>query len=106
MDRFYTPYELARELHISAQTVCRWIKAGKLPYIQVSERRRLITESAIIEFLEPKIVMPPKKRVDRAPRGDSKSGNKRSLKTRDYAGESERNMGVKSLRKEIARLWR
>jgi len=40
-------------------------QGGKLEYIQVSERRRLIAETELEKFLSRRIVAPPKKKVDR-----------------------------------------
>ena len=107
MEKYYTPIQAARELHVSDVTMCRWIKAGKLKYIQVSERRRLIAETELENFLSRRIVAPPKKIVDRAREydrpwtGPVENG---SLANEDDPGDKEN--GVKSLTKEIARLCR
>ncbi|MGO8819729.1 MAG: helix-turn-helix domain-containing protein [Desulfomonilaceae bacterium] len=107
MEKYYTPIQAAQELHVSDITMSRWLKAGKLEYIQISERRRLIAETELENFLSRRIVAPPKKIVDR-PRdydrpwtGPLENG---SLAKEDDPGDKEN--GVKSLTKEIALLCR
>ena len=104
MESMFSITQLATRLHVCELTVSRWIKAGKLDYIELSPRRILIPESSVQRFLGSKLVVPPKKIVDpeRPPDKDAKKSSLKNEKT----GESERKMGVKSLRKEIARLWR
>ena len=101
MERYFKTFELAYQLGVSQQTVSRWLNSGKLEFVQLSPRRRVIPESAIQKFLDTKIIRPPKKLLDPGARPVKDSG-KRSLKTEDEAGE----MNVKSLRKEISQLWR
>jgi excisionase family DNA binding protein len=107
LEKYYTPTQAAREFQVSDITMSRWLKAGKLEYIQVSERRRLIAESELENFLLRRIVSPPKKIVDPARNCDTawtgyaESG---SLANEDDSGETENS--VKSLTKEIAQLCR
>ncbi len=101
MENYYSISQVADKIHKSEQSVCRWLKSGKLPYTQVSERRRLITETDLQNFLDSRKVCPPPKRVDKCGTVVAISDNC-SLKT-EY-GQAE--VDVKSLRKEISRLWR
>ncbi len=96
MEQMYSITQLATRLHVCELTVSRWIKAGKLDYIELSPRRRLIPESAVQRFLDSKLVAPPKKMVDPGHSPD-KDAKKRSLTIKD-AGE----MNVKSF-KELKR---
>ena len=64
MDIHYTIREVANRLHKSEQSVVKWLKDGKLPYIEVSERRRLIVESDLNEFLNRRKIYPPDKHID------------------------------------------
>lgn len=105
MERHYKPYELAYELGVSQQTVSRWLNSGKLDFVQLSTRRRVIPESAIKRFLDEKIIRPPKKMVDQGQASAKDSGHC-SLKTEDHAG-AERKTGEQSSkhwREEINRL--
>ena len=105
MERYFKTFELAYELGVSQQTVSRWMNSGKLEFVQLSTRRRVIPESAIKRFLDAKIIRPPQKLLDPGARPVKDSG-KRSLKTEDHAGD-ERKTGEKSSkhwRKEINRL--
>ena len=65
--------------------------------IQLSERRRLVSENQLEEFLNKRTSKLPKKTVDRTPTIDDSSGS--SLKI-----ENGEISDVTSLRKEIARL--
>jgi excisionase family DNA binding protein len=97
MSKLYTIGEVADKLHKSEISISRWMRDGKLEYIQVSERRRLVSESQLEEFLNQRTVAAPKKRVDRTTIIDDSSGS--SLTT-----ENEGKLDVKSLRKEISQL--
>ena len=97
MDKFYTIPQVATLLHRSDQTVSRWVKEGKLPFVQLSPRARLISETAINEFLAQRVVLPPKKRVD--------SGVNNTPKIPDRSLTTE-TTDVKTLRKEISQLCR
>lgn len=102
MGDYFTIPEVANEVHVSDQTVIRWIKAGKLQFFQVSERRRLIAKADLRAFLDNKKVCPPPKRIDKS-NAHASFSPKCSLIT---SGERKAEMDVKSLRKEIARLCR
>ncbi|MCL5124017.1 MAG: excisionase family DNA-binding protein [Deltaproteobacteria bacterium] len=96
MEQMYSITQLASRLHVCELTVSRWIKAGKLDYVELSPRRRLIPESAVQKFLDSKFIRPPKKMVDPDARSAKHSQNG-SLATREV-GE----MNVKSF-KELKR---
>lgn len=96
METMFTVTQLAARLHVCELTISRWIKSGKLDYVELSPRRRLISESAIQRFLDSKIVAPPQKALDPDARSAKHSQN-RSLAIED-AGE----MNVKSF-KELKR---
>ncbi len=104
METYFTVHEVARKLRKSEISVSRWLREGKLPYTQISERRRLISESDLQNFLDRRRVAAPKKRVDVVNKLIASSED-RSLKTEDCAGDM-REMDVKSLRREISQLWR
>jgi excisionase family DNA binding protein len=98
--------ELPYLLNVCDQTVSRWIKAGKLEYVELSPRRRLVSEEALLQFIEARTFRQhPAKRVDRRP-VLIKDSKKRSLKTEYRSGGVMAEDDVKSLRKEIASLWR
>lgn len=99
MENLYTIGEVADKLHKSEISISRLMKAGKLAYIEVSERRRLVSESQLVEFLNKRTIAPPKNRVDRKITIDDSSGS--SLTT-----GNEGKLAVKSLRKEISQLCR
>jgi excisionase family DNA binding protein len=99
MEKLYTVAEIADRLHKSEISVSRWMRSGELEYIRVSERRRLVSENQLEEFLNKRISKSPKKRVDQTITIDDSSGS--SLKT-----ENEGKLDVKSLRKEISLLCR
>jgi excisionase family DNA binding protein len=107
LENHFTPGQAAEALHVSDQTICRWLKAGKLTYVQVSERRRLIPESELQNYLNRRVVASPKKIVDPARNCDTawkEYFEDGSLKIGD---EGDGENGVKSLetiRKEIERL--
>ncbi len=102
MDAFYTIREVADKLHKSEQSVARWIKDGKLPYTQVSERRRLINEIDIKEFLDTRRIAPPTKRIDSAGVGNAVS-TKRSLTTEKGRAETNVRIPKNDWRKELSR---
>jgi len=99
LEKYFTIGEIAEKLHKSEISISRLMRAGKLAYIEVSERRRLVSESQLVEFLNQRIVAPPKNRIDsKITIDDFKSS---SLKT-----ENGEKLDVKSLRKEISQLCR
>jgi excisionase family DNA binding protein len=100
MQQMYSITQLATRLHVCELTVSRWIKAGKLEYVELSPSRRLISESAIEKFLDSKIIRPPKKIVDRPPSPVSSSGTNGSLTTRS-GGEMDVE-SFKQLKREIS----
>ncbi len=100
MDELYTIREVANRVHKCEQSVIRWLKDGKLPCTQVSERRRLISEADLQEFLDSRKISPPKKRMDIVG-AIIPCSSERSLTT---SGERKAEMSVKSLRKEISQL--
>lgn len=100
MEDYFTIREVADRLRKSEQSVVRWLKAGKLSYIEVSERRRLIAQTDLQEFLDSRKISPPKKRIDKVV-AVIPCSSERSLTT---SGERKAEMDVKSLRKEIAQL--
>jgi len=99
MEELYTLSEIADKLHKSEISVSRLIRDGQLGFIQVSERRRLVSENQLEEFLKNRTINPPKKRVDQTIIIDDSSRS--SLTT-----ENEGELDVKSLRKEISLLCR
>ena len=101
LDELLTIREIADRLHKSEQSINRLLKCGKLPYFEISPHRRLISESDLAEFLNTKRVCPPPKRVDKCGTVVAHSDNC-SLKT-EY-GQAQ--VDVKSIRREISRLWR
>jgi len=99
LEKYFTIGEIAEKLHKSEISIYRLMSAGKLAYIEVSERRRLVSESQLVEFLNQRIVAPPKNKFDsKITIDDFKSS---SLKT-----ENGEKLDVKSLRKEISQLCR
>lgn len=80
------------------EVVSRWLNEGRLTYIQVSERRRMISGSALLEFLNNRVVSPPKKRFDT---NDNSFDDSDSCSLTTESGEIT---DVKSLEKEIERL--
>lgn len=99
MENYLKISEVADRLHKSEQSIVKWIKSGKIPYVQVSERRRLIAETDLQDFLNNRKICPPAKIIDRAGVSTAMSTTS-SLKT-EY-GQAE--VDVRSLRKEISRL--
>lgn len=99
MEKLYTVGEIADKLHKSEISVSRWMRDGKLEYIQVSERRRLVSESQLAEFTNKRTVASPKNRIDSKITIDDSSCS--SLTT-----ENGEKLDVKSLRKEISQLCR
>ena len=104
MERYLKPYELAYELGVSQQTIARWLNSGKLEFVQLSPRRRVIPESAIEKFLAAKNIRPPQKLLDPGARPVKDSG-KRSLAIRSTGG-NEREISISQLTKEISQLCR
>ena len=47
MENLYTISEVADKLHKSEISISRYMKDGKLAFIEVSERRRLVSESQL-----------------------------------------------------------
>lgn len=101
MDIHYTIREVANRLHKSEQSVVRWLKDGKLPYIEVSERRRLIAESDLNEFLNRRKICPPDKHIDKV-RTDIAFSHSSSLTTEE--GRAEMNVRIPKIdwRKELS----
>jgi len=99
MEKLYTIGEIAEKLHKSEISISRYMKDGKIEFIQVSERRRLVSENQLEEFLNKRTITQPKKRVDRIITIDDSSRS--SLTT-----ENREELDVKSLRKEISLLCR
>jgi len=104
LETYFTVHEVARKLRKSEISVSRWLREGKLPYTQVSERRRLISESDLQNFLDRRRIAHPTKRVDVVDQNIASSVTS-SLKKEDDEG-GMRELDVKSLRKEISQLWR
>ncbi len=104
LETYFTVNEVAKKLRKSEISVSRWLREGKLPYTQVSERRRLISESDLQNFLNTKRIAAPKKRVDVFDQPVASSVTS-SLKKEDDAGDMG-EMDVKSLRREISLLCR
>ena len=102
MDELYTIRQVAEKLHKSEQSIARWIKDGKLPYTQVSERRRLINEIDLKEFLDTRRIAAPTKRIDKSDTHIAFSP-KRSLTTEK--GRAETNVRIPKIdwRKELSR---
>jgi excisionase family DNA binding protein len=57
MPKMLTVEEVAIALHLSDQTVWRYVRTGKLPANKIG-RRYLIPETAVEEMLEPKLEPP------------------------------------------------
>jgi excisionase family DNA binding protein len=107
LENHFTPGQAAEVLHVSDQTICRWLKAGKLTYVQVSERRRLIPESELTNYLNRRLIIPPRKIVDHLRNCDTPSAEYFENGSLTIEEEGDRENGVKSLkqiRKEIERL--
>ncbi|MFH0959663.1 MAG: helix-turn-helix domain-containing protein, partial [Pseudomonadota bacterium] len=104
LETYFTVHEVARKLRKSEISVSRWLREGKLPFTQVSERRRLISEADLQNFLDSRRITKPKKRVDVLDRRGASSMTS-SLKKENYEGDI-REMDVKSLRKEISLICR
>jgi excisionase family DNA binding protein len=104
LETYFTVHEVARKLRKSEISVSRWLREGKLPYTQVSERRRLISESDLQNFLDRRRITHPRKRVDVVDQNIASSVTS-SLKKEDDEGDM-RELDVKSLRREISRLCR
>ena len=50
-EKTYTKSELAEMLHVTVMTINNYIKAGKLEAVKLCNRRVLIPESALNDFL-------------------------------------------------------
>lgn len=96
METLYTISEVAEKLHKSEISISRWIRDGKLSYIQVSERRRLISESQLSEFLAKRVVIAPKRIDNKFKKLDDLPNCSLKIENGD--------LDVKSLKKEIERL--
>ena len=79
MENYYTISEVAERLHKSEQSVRVWLNDGKLPYYQISDRRRLIAKSDVEDFVNLRKICPPPKRIDKVGLEIGSSRN-RSLK--------------------------
>jgi excisionase family DNA binding protein len=105
MERYFKTFELAYELGVSQQTVSRWLNSGKLEFVQLSTRRRVIPESAIQKFLDAKIIRPPQKLLDPGSRPAKHSGHC-SLKTEDTGRMNAGETSYSQLRMEVKKLCR
>lgn len=97
IETLYTISEVAQKLHKSETSVCRWITEGKLEYIQVSPRRRVVSATQMVNFLDSRTMKGPVKLVD------SKSKTYDSSCNCSLTTENE-DLDVESLEKEIKRL--
>jgi excisionase family DNA binding protein len=107
LENHFTPGQAAEVLHVSDQTICRWLKAGKISYVQVSERRRLIAESELQNYLNRRVVAPPKKIIDPAHKCDTawkEYFEDGSLKIWVEGAGENGVTSLKTIRKEIERL--
>ena len=50
-EKTYTKNEIAEMLHVTVMTINNYIKAGKLEAVKLCNRRVLISESALNDFL-------------------------------------------------------
>jgi excisionase family DNA binding protein len=96
---YFTISQVAERLHKSEQSVVRWIRDGKLPYIQISERRRVIAEADLRDFVNSRRIATPKKLIEK-PIAYVVDSATRSLIT-EY---DQAEVDVRNLRKEISRL--
>lgn len=53
MEKYYSPDQVAEFLNISAFTVRRWLKEGKLEAVKI-ERQWRVSETTLQEFLDSK----------------------------------------------------
>jgi hypothetical protein len=91
--------ELPFMLGVCHATVARWIKSGKLEYVELSPRRRLVSEESLLQFIEARTIRhQPAKRVDRRP-----VVVKNPAKLKTYADNQADDL--QTLRKEIRALW-
>lgn len=51
-EKTYTKKEVAEMLHVTIMTINNYIKADKLKAIKVNNRRVLITDTALNDFIE------------------------------------------------------
>lgn len=100
MEKHYTVRELADILNKSEDSIRRYFKSGQIEFIQVSPRCRLVRETVLNDFLESRIVRKPNKIVVRTDINHVNLNPNGSLTTED-----DDEMDVKSLRREISRLW-
>ena len=54
-----TTEQVAKRLGVNKDTVWRWMRAGQLPYVQVSRKYHRIDEADLDAFLESKKVSKP-----------------------------------------------
>ncbi|MGC8602700.1 MAG: helix-turn-helix domain-containing protein [Desulfomonilaceae bacterium] len=99
-DVYFTISQVADRVHKSEQSVIRWIKSGKLPFYQVSERRRIISQLDLQTFIDNRKVTSPPKRFDKCGTVVANS----PISSLTTSGERKAEMDVKSLRKEISQL--
>ncbi len=52
LDKMYTVKQVKNLLHMSDETVYKQIRSGELGYIKISERRYIISESDLKEYLD------------------------------------------------------
>ena len=51
-EKTYTKNEIAEMLHVTVMTINNYIKAGKLEAVKLCNRRVLISESSLNDFLK------------------------------------------------------
>ena len=100
--KLLTVSEVATRLHKGEATISRWLREGKLPHIQISERRRLVKEFDLQRFLDARTVVPPEKMVDSIKTIDLNNLENSSLTT-EYPRKGVRSHS--DWRKEIERQW-
>jgi hypothetical protein len=100
LDELYTIRQIADKLHKSEQSVSRWLRDGKLEYIQISERSRVVSESILEDFLDARRIAAPK-RIDISYSRNA-SSPKRSLTTEE--GRANTNVRIPKIdwRKELS----
>ena len=52
LEKMYSPEEISSLLNISVATIYRWIKAGRLNAVKISNKVYRISEKSVKEFLE------------------------------------------------------
>ena len=92
-----SPDEVALILQITAKSVHKLVREGKLSCVQVTARKRCFTDEQVQEYIRSRTIPT---RVDKKPRGPVSSRPRRG-------GEAGKSVGVsgKGLREEMRR-WR